>query len=388
MSWSSVIGQERVAGILSRAIESQRVAHAYLFHGPDGVGKRAMALEFARALECDRGRSEACGTCGPCGKVARLVHPDVHVLFPYPTDTSAEDIAERTRLLAANPYEELDYVRRPSLADSGKASNKQVIYTIGRIHEELRRALSFRSHEGRYKVAVMIDCDALRVEAANALLKILEEPTDRTVFVLTTTRVDRLLPTIVSRCQRIRFEALTAEQIQPALMARLGIDEGTAELPARMADGSFTRALRLAENPELTEHRDMIIDLLRSAYAGLDGKTIELAEKFAALGREQLKGILLLMLQWIRDLLLERDLGEDATLANFDQREVISRFVANLPDADLESMVSVIESAQRLIERNVNLTVLLVHLADTLAHSMKGEGTPGLSVSLIESDVG
>lgn len=387
MGWSDVIGQDRVAGMLSRAIQADRVAHAYLFHGPDGVGKRAMALEFARALECERGLPEACGTCGPCGKVARLIHPDVHLLFPYPTDTSAGDVAERTRLLAANPYEELDYVRRPSLADAEKASNKQVIYPIKRIHEEVRHVLGFRSHEGRYKVTVMIDCDALNPQAANALLKILEEPTDRTVFVLTTSRVDRLIPTIVSRCQRVRFDMLTADEIRTALVSRMGMPEHEAELRARMADGSYSRALRLAGNPELTLHRNKLIDLLRHVYTGADEKTIELVEEFAGLGREQLKGVLLLLLQWVRDVLLQRDLGDDASVANVDQRAALTRFVANLPTANLESMTAVIESAQWLLERNVNLMLLLLNLADALAHCMKGEALQSLSVSLIEPEM-
>ena len=192
MGWTDIIGQQRVQDALRRAIETGRVAHAYLLIGPDGVGKRAVALAFAQALQCEHGLADPCGQCTACVKVARLLHPDLHLLFPCPKDASSEDVAERLRLLGENPYEELDYVRRPSLTDATKSSNKQAFYSVDRINVELKRALSFRSHEGRYKIAIIIDADALRVEAANAFLKLLEEPTPNSVFLLTTSRVDRV----------------------------------------------------------------------------------------------------------------------------------------------------------------------------------------------------
>ena len=136
------------------------------------------------------------GRCLACTKVGRLLHPDVHVLLPAPKDADTDDLRARLETLAKNPYATVDFVRRPSLDDPAKTSNKQAFYPVARINDELRRAMSYRPVEGRYKVAIMTDADLLRTEAANAFLKLLEEPAPQTVFILITSRPDRLLPTI------------------------------------------------------------------------------------------------------------------------------------------------------------------------------------------------
>ncbi|GIV59386.1 MAG: DNA polymerase III subunit delta' [Rhodothermaceae bacterium] len=370
--WEIVIGQERVVEALRRAAAAGRVAHAYLFHGPDGVGKRAVALAFAQTLQCVHGEEAPCGRCIACNKVRRLIHPDVHVLFPHPSDADTGEVAARLARLAENPYAAIDFVRRPSLADPTKTSNKQALYTVARINEELRRAMSFKPVEGRYKVVVMTDAERLRVEAANAFLKLLEEPGVQTVFILTTSRPDLLLPTIVSRCQRLRFDVLEPEAIAHALARRAGTAPEAAATLARMADGSYTRALDLAENEALLEDRTFVLAFFRHAYTRHIDRLAGLVEQAGGLGRERVKGVLGLMLSWIRDLMLYRTLGEAAPLVNVDQRPVIERFCENVPGADLEAMTALVEEAIELVERNVHLTLVLMSLALALGRAMRG----------------
>ena len=378
------IGQERVLETLHRAVAGGRVAHAYLFHGPDGTGKRAVALYFAQALLCERGSPAPCGTCNACSRVLRLIHPDVHVLFPHPTDVSDDEVNERRRLLAQNPYAVIDFVRRPSLTDAAKASNRQAHYTIARVHEELHRPMSFRPVEGRYKVAVVIDADLMRVEAANAFLKLLEEPTPQTVFLLTTARPDRLLPTIASRCQKLRFDLLESDAIAEALVEGEGLDPTHATLVARMADGSYAQALDLAVGDDLAAQREQVVAFLRDVYrGGADaGKRVE---TMAALGREQAKNHLRLMLRWVRDLVLFREMGVQAPLVNVDQAESIARFSRNLPAADLPAMVLRIEEALELIERNTHATLVFQVLSQRLSLAMRGGRSASLFVPLAES---
>ena len=199
MAWDSILDQERVVETLRRTLVQERVAHAYLFHGPDGVGKRAVALEMARALQCTEQTAEARGACQACQKTRRMVHPDVHVLFPYPKGTDEADVAERIQRLGENPYAAVDFVRRPSLSDPSATANKQVMYHIDRVQEDLLRPMSFRPGEGQYKVALVTDVEHMNETAANSFLKLLEEPPPQTVFLLTTSRPEQLLPTIVSR---------------------------------------------------------------------------------------------------------------------------------------------------------------------------------------------
>lgn len=385
MLWTDVIDQARVKEALLRALERERVAHAYLFHGPDGVGKRAMALAFAAALQCERGERTACGRCLACTKVARLIHPDVQVLFPYPTDAAPDDLVERLQRLAENPYAAIDFVRRPSLSDPGKGTGKQAFYPVARVHEELRRPMSFKPVEGRYKVAILTDADLLRVEAANAFLKLLEEPTPQTVFILTTSRPDRLLPTILSRCQRLRFDPLPAEALAEALSSRASHPPEAAALLARMADGSFSRALELAENEDLMADRQLVLDFFRQAYTLNVDKLADLVEDLGRLGRERLKGVLGLMLRWMRDLVLFRSMGAAAPLVNVDQAEAVARFCRNVPGADLEGMVRLVEEAVELIERNVHITLTLTALAHALHGAMRSRPGPRrLYVALTE----
>ena len=385
MSWSDVLDQQRVVDALRRAIDGDRVAHAYLFYGPDGAGKRAVALAFAQALQCEQEGSAVCGQCTACRKVHRLVHPDVHVLLPQPSDADADDVAERLQRLAAHPYAAVDFVRRPSLTDATASSNKQAFYSVGRIHEELRRPMSYRPLEGRYKVVVLTDAEMMRVEAANAFLKLLEEPGARTVFVLTTSRPDRLLPTILSRCQRLRFDPLPAETIEHALVHRDGMAPDVAATLARMADGSYMRALALAENEDLMENRGRVVTFMRLAYVRRQGELADLVEEMNKMGRERVKGILRLMLSWIRDLMLYGTMADPATLVNVDQAEAIRKFVDNVPDADLEAMVRLVEEAMELVERNVQIKLVLTALAHALGRAMRGPHEGTLYVPLAET---
>ena len=386
MSWDGIIDQDRVVQALRRALDQDRVAHAYLFHGPDGVGKKAVALEMARALQCPNATSAPCEDCRVCRKTRRMVHPDVHVLFPYPKGTDEQDVAERIERLGQDPYAAVDFVRRPSLSDPLETSNKQVMYHIDRVHDDLLRPMSFRPVEGQYKVAVITDVEHMNESAANAFLKQLEEPPPQTIFLLTTSRPEQLLPTIVSRCQRLRFDPLLPEAIEEALLDREGMEERKAAMLARMADGSYSRALELAVNDDLMTSRQLVLDYFRAAFTQKVEPLDKHIQEISSQGRERVKSVLRLMLRWIRDLILYREMGDDAPLVNVDQEEAVARFCANLPDADLEAMVGLVEEAIELTERNVRQSLVLTALAQTLGLAMHGRDPGSLYVPLPEME--
>ena len=385
MAWTDVIDQERVTTTLQRALAQERIAHAYLFHGPYGVGKRAVALKLAQALQCSQEGDVACGTCRPCQKTARMVHPDVHVLFPFPKGTDEADVAARIQRLGNNPYAAIDYVRRPSLSDPTETSNKQVMYHIDRVHDDLIRPMSFKALEGRYKVALLTDVEHMNESAANAFLKLLEEPPHRTVFILTTSRPDQLLPTIVSRCQRLRFDPLPPEAIEAALIDREDLAPDRAAMLARMADGSYSHALDLAENAELMESRTLVLDYFRAAYTQRVDPLSDLISQMAAMGRERGKGVLRLMLRWLRDLMLYRTMQDEAPLVNIDQKEAVARFCENLSAANLEAMMELVEEAIELVGRNVRVGLILTVLAQKLGRAMRGDDPARLFVALPEA---
>ncbi len=387
MSWNNVIDQRRVVEALRGAIAAGRVAHAYLFRGPDGVGKRAVAIEFAKALLCERGGDEGCGACRACSRVERMLHPDLRFFFAQPKDTDASAVAERLQLLARNPYAAVDFLRRPSLGDPTKSSNKQAIYDVDRVREEIIRTTSLTPVEGRYKVTVITDAELFNAASANAFLKTLEEPAPRSVFILTTSRPDLLLPTILSRCQSLRFEPLPPEALAAALVEREGVDPDAAETLARMADGSYMEALDLARNDDLMGLRMMVLDFMRMSYARNIERLADLVDQTARLGRDQVKNVLELMLRWVRDLILHRSLGGDAPLVNVDQKDAVAKFSENLPDADLEGMVGVIEEAIHLIERNAHVNLTLTVLSQRIGRAMRGRLAEPLYVPLADEEL-
>jgi len=392
MAWSSILDQTRVVGTLRRALSEDRVAHAYLLHGPDGVGKRAVAYEMARALQCpEPPADEACDECSTCRKTRRMVHPDVHVHLPHPwsdeADRDEEDMGERIRRLGENPYAVIDYVRRPSLSDPSETSNQQVYYRINQVREDLIQPMSLARGEGEYKVNILLDAEKMREEAANAFMKLLEEPPPQTVFFLTTDRPEQLLPTILSRCQRLRFDPLLPETIEEALLDREDMEPEATSMLARMADGSYSQALELAANDNLMTSRKLVLDYFRAAYSQRVEALDRCIQELQTQGRERVKTVLRLMLRWIRDLLLYRTMGDDAPLVNVDQEEAVARFCGNLPDADLEGMVALVEGAMELAERNVRVPLILTALAHGLAQAMRGREVEALYVPLSEAEL-
>lgn len=393
MPWSRVVGQERPVGVLARALASGRIANTYLFHGPAGTGPRAAALAFAQALQCERrGRpggpeGDACGTCLACTKAARLIHPDVHVYLPFPKvskgadkDERPDDYTERLGRLALDPYAPVDYRQRAKLDEEGP-SNKQVEHRKRPMDQALRHDMAFVPVEGRHVVGVLTDADRVRKEAANALLKLLEEPGPDVVLILTAERAENVLPTILSRCQRVRFDPLAASTIEQALVERNGVDADRAAFVSRMADGSYTRALELVGSETLAAHRALALDFVRQSYVGRPDLLAPLIQQAAGLGREALKGWLGLVTVWVRDLVLAQA-GAADRLVNVDQAEAVGRFVANLPDADLPAMATVVAEATEAVEGNANASLVLTALSFALRDAMHGRSSGRLVTPL------
>ncbi len=397
MHFSDVIGQDRAVGVLRHALAAGRVAHAYLLYGPAGSGARAAALAFGQALLCERRGptgDAACGVCSACVRAARLVHPDLHVYLPFPKvstqatrDERPPDYAERLGLFAADPYAATDYRARAKLGDAAPSTKAVEHRRIPMGADEgFERDMRYVPVEGQRTVGVLVDAERLRVEAANSVLKLIEEPGPSTVLILTAERADAVLPTILSRCQQVRFDPLAPEVIEASLVRR-SVDPGRAAFVARMADGSLTRALDLVSSEALAEHRALALTFLRAAYAGRPERLSPVVDAAAGLGREAVRQWLSLVLAWIRDLVLARAAGPAQIAAsgivNVDQATEITAFVAHLPDADLAAMAGVVEEAAAALAANASPALVLAVLGHALADAMRGRG-PGRLVTPLD----
>ncbi len=366
--------------MLRSSLETGRVSHAYLFYGPYGVGKRAAALEFAKALQCEVNGVDPCGGCQNCSRIDRMMHPDVRFFYPAPNKTPDADIVKRITALGSNPYETVDFVRDPN----SKGGSKQVIYPVAFIRDYIKPIINFKSFEGRYKVVVIMGAEALTEVTANAFLKILEEPTDLTVFILITERPDMLLPTVLSRCQPVRFGPLAASSIETALIDRAGIKVEDAGPLARLADGSYSVALNLVDDKASRAFRESLLPFMRAVYDNATFDVLNQIDWISKQGLDQVKLFLVLLLGWIRDLILVRELGSEAHIVNVDAREPLQRFCANLADARLDQMADLVEEAIALVSRNVRVGLVLTALAAGLRRSMVGKQALPLTTPLAD----
>ncbi len=359
--WPRVIGQDRVKRTLLSAIRNNRLAHAYLFYGGEGAGKDAVALELARVLQCERGGEEACKSCGSCLQIDSLQHPDVRLVVALPVgkgeqaddpplsklpEADVRTIQDEYRRKGANPYYQI-------------AIPRANIIKINSIRE-VRRESALSTHGRRKRIVIISDADRMGDEAANTLLKTLEEPAGHTMLVLTTARRDALLPTILSRCQNIRFDPLTEEELRTALITRESVDPERALLCARLANGSYTRALALLSDDVLKERQDVLAFIRHALVPDVPGLLADIEAVADAKDRERAVRFLTLTMMWFRDALL---LSHGSPILNTDQADELRRFVAKFPHADLLRVLADVEKAVSLVQRNVYIKLAFLQLA-------------------------
>ena len=222
MRFEDISGQDRAVNILRGQLDNDRIAHAYIFLGPEGVGRKKTALELAAALNCEKGagREAPCGECAPCVKVTRMVHPDVHVV----------DYAWQAKIL------------EKEIPESGKSIIK--IDTVRAIQKEM----SLKIYEGRYRVFIVDNAETMTRDSANCLLKTLEEPSRNSVIILLAATVEMFPRTVVSRCRQVKFCALEEGFISSYLVRNAGADRRRSAQVARLSRGSLGTALQLNES--------------------------------------------------------------------------------------------------------------------------------------------
>lgn len=369
MAWDSIVGQQRVKGLLAATLRQNRLAHAYLFSGPEGVGKDAVAIELAKVLNCEHGTVESCESCPSCAKFASLQHPNLHLIFALPVGKgevsgdsptgklSGEDLAllrEQIVLKAKNLYHNIVLP---------KASTIKVNSIRG-----IRSSSALTAYGSGKKVFIIMDAEQLNDEASNALLKTFEEPHENTLLILTTAHPDVLLPTIVSRCQQIRFDYLHDVEIQQALQRRESLDAEKAALFARIANGSYSRALELMSST-LLEQRKASVEYLRSALRRSRVELFQTIDQIVTgLERAEIEEFLNILQSWLRDAAAMQE-GSDKII-NVDDIESLKKFVAHYSEIDYVSLFRVIGRSISLLNKNVYIPLILINLAVDLRKSI------------------
>jgi len=376
-----VIGQQRILEMLHTVDHTGRYANAYMFQGPEGTGKEAMAMEFAAILNCQSVGEKPCGTCPGCKQMRHLQHPNVQLLFALPGGSSG-DKSDPLRGLSESVIES---IQKAIEAKSRTPYTKIRIEKAQNIRISSVRAMQKSIHLGRpeagRKVVLILEAERMNTEAFNSILKVVEEPPADTSFIFCTSAEHLLPPTIRSRCQSVPFRVLTSGEIAEGLREHTQLkDEAAIEKISRLADGDFGFALTLAEQ-DLNEQEEALLEFIRAVMKG-DGLPIkQQVDRLESIYREsplEFRRFVALLQIWFRDARVWSETENVRQLVFPEMLEKIQRFVEFYQAADYATVQALLENAIDFIERNVYIRLALHSMQIQLHLAIRGnlEGIP------------
>jgi DNA polymerase-3 subunit delta' len=319
VSFKEIIGQESAVFFLKAAHRHNRMAHAYMFVGPDGIGKKKTALNFAKLFLCEHPEAEEpCERCSSCRKAEASAHPDI------------QEVA------CEGQFIKIDAIR------------------------EACRRLNLRGFESLKKVLIISEAQHLNDESSNALLKTLEEPTPHTVIILIVDTVKSILPTIASRCQKIAFSLLSEKTIRSILREDFGAGEEAATYLARMAQGSLGNALKYQQEGLFDRKNDLIWEVLDRRFSlsrFMSEAALDRSER-----QEKISEVLVVLSSWFEDLYKAKIVSDSEDFINSDRRKDIVRQAGLLSFSEIEERLQAIADALNDLERHINMRILLSKL--------------------------
>lgn len=311
MNFKEIIGHDLPVGILKRAIAHGTLAHAYIFAGEGGIGKKTVALTLAAAVNCSAPSDDGgCGRCPSCAKMRSLSHPDIHIISPDGDEIKIDQVRDVQAELALKPF------------------------------------------EGKKKILIVDDADRMNVAAANAFLKTLEEPPGDSIIILVTAAPGSLLPTIHSRCQKISFNPLPRRVLADVLMKKRGVGEDEAVFLAALARGSIGRALSMDVEAEKAE-RGEVLQLIAGAAGMSGGAIVAYAERWHK-NREKFERFIEMGIEWLRDVLVYKETRDEGLVINKHFRDTIDRWARATPRERLLSDIELFEASRSMIEHRVS----------------------------------
>lgn len=295
MNFSQIPGQKEIIGKLVRSVHEERVSHAQIFAGPEGCGSMALALAYARLISCENpSENDSCGNCKSCVKYEKLIHPDLHFVFPVIKGKKATDpvsdnyIEEWREFVKKSPYFTINM-----WLDSIEVGNAQGMIFASEASEIIKK-LSLKTFESEFKIMIIWLPEKMHQATANKLLKMIEEPPEKTLFLLVSEEPDKVIPTILSRCQLVKIPSFSNHAVEQYIIQRYNVDAEKAADISRVSNGNLTRACELCEDEASSlANLDQFKNLMRYAWKRDIISIISWSEAIATTGREAQKNFIL-----------------------------------------------------------------------------------------------
>ncbi|MDB5274099.1 MAG: hypothetical protein JWO58_2466 [Chitinophagaceae bacterium] len=373
MQFNQIPGLEDVKQQLLHAVDNNHLAHALLFYGPEGSGALALALALATYVNCENKeaiKGDACGSCSSCVKINKMIHPDLNFVFPYANVKEALKAKGEGKVeLSSDVFlpdwrKFIEHSPYGNLSDWAKyieADNKAMLIPVEESRQIIRK-LSLKAYEADYKIMVIWLPEVMRQEAANAILKVLEEPPYKTLFLLVAQQPDAIITTILSRTQKVRVRPFTDEEIGAYLIQHLDVAPQEAPSKAFLADGSIRRAMQLADGVS-SDVGTMFRDWLRVCFMSSKlNEGLEWADTFSTLSKDDQKGFFQMGNNYIREGLLVINEAEDILRLEQEEKEFIQRLGKFLTNENIEQALRLFSDAIIQIDRNANVRIMMTDL--------------------------
>lgn len=376
MQFSSVIGQQAVKKRLIQTVKDSRISHAQLFLGPQGSGKLAMAIAYAQFINCT-GRlpesDDSCGTCPSCYKFEQLAHPDLHFIYPVATtkDVLRKPISKnfiakwRSLVLERNAY-----IKLAHWYDTIGIENKQGIINAEDCNEIIK-TLGYKSYEAQYKVMIIWMIEKLFHSAAPKILKILEEPPEKTLFLLVAEDPGKIISTILSRTQLVKIMKLGDEDIRSVLIKNFGAEPKNAHKATLAANGNFVEALELLADDVSDEYFIKFRQWMRLCFKINVAEMSKWIAEITKMGREKQKAFLANGSEILRECLAVKLRGEDVLRGDGEERDFILKFSKAISGQFIPDLNQMLNEAAYHIERNANPGILFMDISLKISHMLK-----------------
>lgn len=366
MQFKEVVGHKNIKEKLIHTIQENRVSHAQLFLGPEGCGNLALAIAYAQYISCEnKQENDSCGVCPSCVKFQKLVHPDLHFVYPVSTskavkkDPVSDDyIAQWRETIIENPY-----INQNKWYEIIDVENKQGIISKNESYEILKK-LNLKTFEAEYKIMIIWLPEKMNAFAANKLLKLIEEPPAKTLFLMVSENSEQMLPTILSRTQLIKIPKIDNESMRNALCDRFGLSPEKAGDLVHLANGNYFEAQNLINSTEEDNYNfEQFTKFMRLAYQRKVIEMIDWVDEISRIGREKQKGFLAYALRLIRENFMLNMKNKELVYLTNKELEFSEKFSQFINQENVSQIYEAMNRAHSDIEMNAYNKIVFLDLA-------------------------